>query len=742
MSIHKFPFVISLEDSGPSKHYLPMNSIFQSYPTHPWLTEWRLEPRGCKTAFREKNAGYFFRTLDTIGNICPNRDSPEWSIQIPIPQNSHIKLLFNGFCGYLDQKKTTFSAEVITPEPGVLWGRFSNIPDPVLLTVAPVVETEGFQWLDSDTSPALLAVRDGIFCLVTKAHLFTDAAQLAKTYLEKDLEANLIEEFKYRAEASKLFEQINYHDALAAISTESMMRALRPPDGNIPKIWSQSATTNTPQFNTNELYSLALAWKHIDIATAEDLVRSVLKLQTSSGAIPVTYSPRETFSVLEAPKPLIAKTAEIIWLVRKDPQFLADVIQPLRRYLQWLLHHFDPKRRGLHCWQNRDELLIPETYKSDLATADLTILLLTEIEALNQLQKALKTDTNLPPYFQEERDTLVHNLQTQYWDENTAQFSKAILRGKIIQVQGFPAFIPLLWKKLPKRQKDLILDQIKESGTLPGGMSVLSWHTSTLDNNSFPLLQQLIVLEMLKTADPYGTMVHDITRATLQGFVEWHTLSVEKHGKLEIDPVMASYIINLTTTQYGRYNSNKREDGFLSKLLQKAGINRFDLAIILITMFTIFSVHLIYQILHQPPPFVILETQMNSAYARKNEGKVLQNSKMIIKYYPEKSSVAKLLAGNIMLVQNNYAGAVSFFSDIREKYPDSPGPMIALGLAHQLQGEFSEAEENYAEFIYLFDEIFPSLTETVQQFSYLMQEGFRSPPKWSEIYRYQLMHEL
>ena len=719
-----------------------MNFIFQSYPEHPWLTEWTFEPRGCKTAFREKNAGYFFRALETVGNICPNCESPEWSIQIPIPQNSHIKLLFNGFCGYLDQKKTAFSAEVITPEPGVLWGRFSNIPDPVLLTQYPVVKTEGLQWLDSDTSPALLAVRDGIFCMVTKAHLFTDAVQLAETYLERDLEATLTEEFKCRAEATKLFEQMKHHNALAAISTECMMRALRPPDGNIPKTWSQSAASNTPQFNTNELYSLALAWKHIDIATAEDLVRSVLKVQTSSGAIPVTYSPRETFSVLEAPKPLIAKTAEIIWLVRKDPQFLADVIQPLRRHLQWLLHHFDPKRRGLHCWQNRHELLVPETYKSDLATADLTVLLLTEIEALNRLRKALETDTNLPPYFQGERETLEHNLQTQYWDEDTAQFSKAILRGKIIQVQGFPAFIPLLWKKLPKRQKDMVFDQIKESGTLPGGMSVLSWHKSTLDDNSFPLLQQLIVLEMLKTADPHGLMLHDITRATLQGFVEWHTLSVEERGMLDIDPVMAAYIIDLMATHHGPYNSKKRAGGFLSKLFQKSGINRFDLAIILTTVFSIFSVHMIYQILHQPPPFVILETQMNSAYARKNEGKVLQNSKMIIKYYPEKSATAKLLAGNIMLVQNDYAGAVRVFSDIRENYPDSPGPMIALGLAYQLQGEFSEAEENYAEFAYLFDEIFPLITETIQQFRYLMQEGFRSPPKWPEIYRYQLMHEL
>ena len=68
--------------------------------------------------------------------------------------------------------------------------------------------------------------------------------------------------------------------------------------------------------------------------------------------------------------------------------------------------------------------------------------------------------------------------------------------------------------------------------------------------------------------------------------------------------------------------------------------------------------------------------------------------------------------------------------------------MIALGLTYQLQGNFEEADKNYQEFSYIFDEIFPDLLKEVQRFRYLMQEGFQTPPKWLEIYRYQLMHEL
>ena len=719
-----------------------MSSIFQSYPAHPWLPGWAFEPQGCGTSFRENNAGYFFQALETVGHIAPNTESPEWSIQIPVPQNCRINLLFNGFCGYLNRKRRTFSAEVIVPEPGILWGRFSNVPAPALLSEEPSVETEGFQWLESDTSPALLAIRDGIFCLVTKARIFDDAVQQAEAYLEKDFEAALSGELERRVGATKLFEQMDHHDSLAVIGTECMMRALRPPEGAIPGIWSQSPATDRPQTNTNELYALALAWRHIDIGTAEDLVRSTLKRQTSSGAIPVAFSPHETFSVLEAPKPLIAKTAEKVWLVRKDAQFLADIVPPLRRHLQWLLHHFDPKRRGLHCWQNSSEPLVPEIYESDLATADLAILLLTEIEALNRLRQASPACANQPPYFEKERELLEFNLNTQFWDEEAAQFSNAIARGRVVQMKGFPAFVPLLWKKLPRQQKEPVLERIRESGKLPGGLSVLSWRKSALDDHSFPLLQQLLVLETLKTADPNGTLLRDFARVTLQGFVEWHTLSIEEHGTLEIDPVTAAYIMNLQGTHNYRYHAQGRVSGWLFKVVRKTRSDWFDLAVVAVALIGIFGVHTLYEQLHRPPPLAELEMRMHSAYANQDRAQVFANSAQIIRHYPEQAAEARLMNGNLLMLQGEYEQAAALFANIRKEHPDSPAAMVSLGLAYQLQGRFPEADANFEEFTYLFDEIFPELVAEIQRCRYLMQEGFRAPPKWKEIYRYPSLHEL
>jgi Flp pilus assembly protein TadD len=133
---------------------------------------------------------------------------------------------------------------------------------------------------------------------------------------------------------------------------------------------------------------------------------------------------------------------------------------------------------------------------------------------------------------------------------------------------------------------------------------------------------------------------------------------------------------------------------------------------------------------------------MNSAYAEKDGDLTLQNCTAIIEYYPENAARARLLAANILIIHDQFESAAALLQEVRKEYPDAPGAMIALGLAFQLQGRFEEAEANYYEFCYLFNEIFPEVVDEVNKFRYLMKEGFRTPPKWQEIYRYQFMHEL
>jgi tetratricopeptide (TPR) repeat protein len=261
-------------------------------------------------------------------------------------------------------------------------------------------------------------------------------------------------------------------------------------------------------------------------------------------------------------------------------------------------------------------------------------------------------------------------------------------------------------------------------------------------DHSSPLLLQFLVFTALRIADPHGSLLRDFSRLTLQGFVEWHTLSLEKDHTVHLLPTAAAFIVNIQSMHHYRYQSGDRTAGRLTKLLRKSNADRTDLWVIIATLLLIFSAHLIFDVIKAPPPLTLLETQMNTAYADKDGDQTLQNCNAIIEHYPESAARARLLAANILIIHDQFEAAEALFKDVRKEDPDAPGAMISLGLALQLQGHYEEAEKNYQEFCYLFDEIFPEVVTEVNTFRYLMHEGFRVPPKWQEIYRYQFMHEL
>jgi len=696
----------------------------------------------CNTSVRENCGDHFFRSRETVGRIVPTVDHPEWELQVPAPQNGRINLLSNGFCIYYEQRKLKCGTEVLCPEPGVLWGRYSEIPAPVLISQERV-ETDGhYQWLETDTLNALLAVRDGTFCLVTKTHARRDAISVAESYVKTAFEEKIQQELDRRSGVASLFEHMSHHDSLAVICAESMFKSMRPAEGRIPHRWSQSSSSDEPMFDINELFPLATAWSHLSPEIAEELLLCALKIQTNAGALPVHFSPHTTYSVIEAPKPLLAKTVEKIWTVRKNQDFLETALPLLRRHLQWMLHHFDPKRRHIYGWKNKNEPIVPSLYQTDLVTVDLAILLLTEIEAFNRLRGHSTQPALQQPLLEEERTNLAQSIDNIFWNDAEGAYSNAYLRDKVITLHGFPGLTPLLWTGLPQTRRSAILDRMREAEVLPGQRSVLSWRQPSPDGRVFPLLQEYLLMQALKTADPNGSLLNNFSRLTIQGFVEWHTLSLEETHTLRMNPSTAAYIISMQAMHKYRYHAHAGLPGFAARFLKKIRADRADLAVVAATLLVLFCVHTYYELKESPPPLQTLQTQMTSAYAEKDVEGTLKACLAIMDHYPEDAARARLLAANILMMSGEFDQAATLFSKVREEYPDSPGAMISLGLAEQLQGNFTQASTNYYEFCYLFDEIFPDVVQEVNQFRYLMQEGFRTPPKWQEIYRYQFMHEL
>jgi tetratricopeptide (TPR) repeat protein len=519
-----------------------------------------------------------------------------------------------------------------------------------------------------------------------------------------------------------------------------MLQSLRPAEGNIPGIWSQSSISDQPEGNTNELYLLILAWLNLDISIAKELLKTMFLLQSNSGALPMTFSPARVHSSLEAPIPLLSKIAEKIYKKDADSEFISSIIQPLRRHLQWLLTHFDPKHRGLHCWQNSGEAVVKDHFQTDLATADLSALLISEIESLNTLQKAIPTDSRQEEWFSKEKDALKLNLETQFWNENSGAFNHALLRGKVVEINDFSSFIPLIWRQIPTNSKNQVLGKIQESNQLPGGELLFAWKKNPLSENILSPRQQLLVLEILKTAQPSQTLAKEFAQSTLKGFNDWHSHSLENENTFHLSSELALLILNLQATQQS--TAQNKFSRAIASFAKKTKSTWFDLITILICLFALFAVHIIYKQLHRPPPLNQLQMQLNVAYAKKNTDQILINGLAIIQHYPTDATHARLLIGNLYLISGEYEKAQKLFSEVRKENPDSPSAMIALGLTHQLMGNFEEANKNYAEFTYLFENIFPAVVKKVSYFQYLNQEHLKTPPNWKEIYGYSMMHEL
>jgi len=719
-----------------------MNLIFKSSPTHPWFPGWVLEPRNCTTGFHERKHESFFQTLPELGVVTPLRKRPEWKFELFLPSDIRIHLMFNGFCGYHITRKTVALVELFTPEPGVLWGRSLHLQTPQLLTKKAVKKTEGFEWMESEEQSVLFAERDGIFCLISKTHRFEDAVRLAEKYFSENFERYLKEEYRKREKSDQLFEQFTRYDALAMLCSETMMRAIRPPEGNILTSWSRTKG-DVAQLDVNELPVLAMAWIHLDPSIAQELLLGVLRLQNNAGALPVLYAPHQTFSLLEAPKPLLARIAEKIWSVTKDRDFLVEVIPLLRRHILWLLQHFDPQRRKVYSWQNKKEGFDSEQYESECASVDLLALLLSEISALNQLQDQLSIQTGEQIlYFKEEREYLESMLQKEFWNKDEGRFNRAYIRDKEMVLDGFSEFFPLLFNEIPELQRTEVLNRLCHSSFLPGANEMLSWRVTSPDQTSFPLLQQLILLDILETNDSKGIAARDFTRLLLHGFMEWHTTILNKNQPIDLDPAMAAFIITLMATHHYRDRRKTVATHFLGKMQEKLNISRFDVAVVGIVIFAFLTSHFIYDHLQEKPPFKILSEEMNSAFFDRNVKKMITNAELIQHYYPEKAAKAQFLLANLALIHGDLKKAESFFLKVRDQVPDSPAPMVFLGITYQKQGKFKEANNVYDEFTFLYDEIFPTIVEQVREYQYMMEEGFKSPPGWRKLYKYKAMNEL
>lgn len=219
---------------------------------------------------------------------------------------------------------------------------------------------------------------------------------------------------------------------------------IRPPAGVIPFRWSAS-DRDAHTFDLNELLPLIAAWQLLDPSVARDLLRSAFSAQADDGSLPRALAPTGAVAESEAPWPVLAQCVLSVHLVEPDATFLEEMQPKLLRYLQWAFNRFDPEGEGRPHWPAAAEALTPETWDTDLLSADLSALLLAETDALTRLEAA--PDMLAPLRVQAQR--FADELRAFFWDLGGQVYRDRYRDGRFVNRRTFSALMPLIWSGLP-----------------------------------------------------------------------------------------------------------------------------------------------------------------------------------------------------------------------------------------------------------------------------------------------------
>lgn len=715
-----------------------LNNI-QKLPTQQWIEDWQLSVDFAKHQTLHENIVEVY--LSTLGHISFDR-TENAALSLDMELNDQIVHLYDGLIIYCEKMKARRSIEILMIEDGILYGRVNNRKNPKLVPTAFNSEAQVTSRIELYDHQIVLQNNENYFCCIYTHEDDPNLAQKFDTTFAIDFEAELNSRLSSRINHAGYSSQSRDQNELHFLCRELMTSSLRLGTGRIQGTWSNNYRKGNDIFDINTTLIQILAWSSTDIQIAESLLSGILRLQTSSGSIPSAIATNGTIIDLTAPRPIICMVAEDVLSKRKDSGLIDMLLPKLMRYLRWSLSHFDPTHRGIHSWRNQSEPLERDIYEPELATADLSALLLNEIESLERIAGWQNEQSTSQKKFSDEKARLISNLESLFWNPSAKDYSIAWAREKKYFLNGYCALLPMMCSSIKKGTKEVMIERLQQGELTGKTLHFSKWRDIDLSNDQLPILQKYLFIKALERIDTGDSIVYDYLRLSMSGFIEWYITKKKQIHKKSISMSSAAFVM-LVNNQYDKYY--QLSNPILNKTVQtlkRAKIDRVDLTIIASVIILLAGVRTFYALQNNPLPLTVLQTEMNVAYSELDFSTAMISADQIIEYYPEQANRARLYKANIALHHNNAAVALQMLTPLREKYPDSPGPMLLEAIAlHQLE-EFEDASRGYYEFCYLFDEIFPKIVEDAKLFYFLLQEKLELPNNWRVIYGHRICHEI
>ncbi len=450
-------------------------------------TGWRkgriLRPAAARTT--GLSAGHAFQALLAPGVYAPAVANPTWSLHCGLdPQDGSLRIwmLPNGLAA-----KSAHSNDILlvlfAVDAGVLHGYAdSSIPAPSLFSPELAVQTvDNGQWLGAGPHYVALSharIPEGLFfavALSTESH--TQALHKASEALQRDAREVVQAEMDRRETFIGAAQTQLTDETLMIEAYDTLVAALRSPEGALPHRWSESEE-GAGIFSVNELYPLISAWCMQDGSVAEDLFRTVCSAMRPSGFVPARIRTNGNHDHSAQAWPTLAMCAKTIAEHGASDEFMAYALPRLAAYLG---HALDQFSQGNHyVWRSPEESFIPETFDLNLATVDLTVFLLCEIDAFLEMAGAHDRDELIAPLIHMHRDRLSDHLATHLWDGEKSVFRDCYANGNPIKRTTLAGYLPLMLQDPDQSRRAQTLKRLQQeiATRKDGGLGLWEWWES------------------------------------------------------------------------------------------------------------------------------------------------------------------------------------------------------------------------------------------------------------------------
>lgn len=500
---------------------------------------------------------------------------------------------------------------------------------------------------------------------------------------------------------------------LLALASEQLRTTVRPPSGMFRTRWCATPHEKGECFRINHLYPVISALVHLDAKLAEELIECAFGLQQRDGSIPRIAWPDGRTDTAGAPWLLLLPAVETVWAATGNKEWLGRLSVHINQYIQWASRHFIQPGAALPQWRNRNETFNPERFRNGLSSAELPAMLANEIITASRIYK--EADLPVPEIFSATRERIMEILDHDYFNSETGCFSTAYLNGEPVPLEGFSAYLPLIWQDMKKKQRQQLFLRFRNSPWFTNRETkVFESGEDTESGTQTPFIYLFLGLLMMEHL-PGGRGHVNLYAGCIRDKLNlWHRQIMKGRRPFPTDnPLCWALIIRTEAIRQDMLENSRLLIRIMHRINRILNIDKTELLTLTFMLVGALIIHNINKDQNETPEPALFRTTISQQLRTGDFAGASRNAQAFTETYPD-SKEARLTLANCLLLNRQYDQSLELFRELNEKDPDHPAGILGQALALHRAGNFKAARPRYEEFIAYFQTIYPEVAELTE----------------------------